>query len=202
MIKKNKIISVLTINDLNKTLDLAECLYDSGIVNLDIRLRTKKSKKAIELIAKSKFKFNIGVGTVLTLEDLNFVRSLGIQHAFSPCTDNDILKYSNELNFNFIPGVSNIYDIKTALNNDCKFLKYYPAEKSGGITTLDSLIDKIELNKLKFIAMGGINLENIKPYLNHKNIIGIGLSWVAEEALIEDSNWKEISKRAKLLLNL
>ena len=67
MIKNNKIISVLTIKDYKKSLDLAKCLYDSGIVNLDIRLRTKQSKKAIELIKNSKFKFNIGIGTVLNL---------------------------------------------------------------------------------------------------------------------------------------
>ena len=47
MIKNNKIISVLTINDSNKALDLAECLYDSGILNLDIRLRTNESKKRL-----------------------------------------------------------------------------------------------------------------------------------------------------------
>jgi len=202
MIKNNKIISVLTINDSNKALDLAECLYDSGILNLDIRLRTNESKKAVEIITNSKYKFNIGVGTVLTYDDLNFTKSLGIRHAFSPCTDIRILKYSKEININFIPGVSNTDDIKNALNSDCKFLKYYPAEKSGGITNLNSLVNESESDNLKFIAMGGINADNIKPYLNHKNIIGVGLSWIAEETLIGDSNWREISKRAKLLLSL
>ena len=202
MIKNNKIISVLTIKDSSKTLDLAECLYDSGIVNLDIRLRTSESKKAIEIITNSKYEFNIGVGTVLTYDDLNFIKSLGIRHAFSPYTDSKILKYSKEINFNFIPGVSNTSDIKNALNSDCKFLKYYPAEKSGGIIHLNSLINESDLNNLKFIAMGGINAVNIKPYLYHKNIIGVGLSWIAEEILVDASNWKEISRRAKLLLSL
>ena len=50
--------------------------------------------------------------------------------------------------------------------------------------------------------MGGINDLNISSYLNHKNIIGIGASWIATEDLIRDSNWNEISKRARLLLNL
>ena len=82
MIKNNKIISLLTIKDSSKALDLAKCLYDSGIVNLDIRLRTNESRKAIELITNSKYEFNIGVGTVLSIEDLNFVKSLGIKYAF------------------------------------------------------------------------------------------------------------------------
>ena len=202
MIKNNKIISVLTIKDSTKALDLAKCLYDSGIINLDIRLRTSESRKAIELITNSEYEFNIGVGTVLNIDDLNFVKSLGIKYAFSPVTDHNILEYSREINFNFIPGVSNINDINNALNYKCQFLKYYPAEKSGGILNLNSLINNNKLSELKFIAMGGLNSKNIKPYLNHNNITGVGLSWIADENLIESSNWIEISRRANLILNL
>ena len=54
----------------------------------------------------------------------------------------------------------------------------------------------------KIIAMGCINNLIISSYINHKNIIGIGSSWIATEDLIRDSNWNEISKRARLLLNL
>ena len=202
MIKNNKIISVLTIKDSTKALDLAKCLYDSGIVNLDIRLRTSESRKAVELITNFKYEFNIGVGTVLSIDDLNFVKSLGIKYAFSPVTDYNILEYSKQINFNFIPGVSNINDINNALNYKCKFLKYYPAEKSGGILNLNTLININKLSELKFIAMGGLNSMNIKPYLNHKNITGVGLSWIADENLIESSNWTEINRRANLILNL
>ena len=202
MIKNNKIISVLTIKDSTKALDLAKCLFDSGIVNLDIRLRTIESRKAIELITNSKYEFNIGVGTVLSVEDLNFVKSLGIKYAFSPVTDYNILEYSKQINFNFIPGVSNISDINTALNYKCQFLKYYPAENSGGVRNLNSLINKNKLSELKFIAMGGINSSNIKAYLKHKNIVGIGLSWIANENLVESSNWIEINRRAQLIMDL
>ena len=200
MLKKNKIIAVLTIEDSKKSLDLAKCLYDSGIINLDIRLRTSDSKKAIESILKSNLNFNIGVGTVLNENDLIFLKSMNIKYAFSPHTDKNILRQSKKYNIDFIPGVSTSIDIKIALNNGCKYLKYFHAEKLGGVTHLDSISNKIK--DLKIIAMGGINNLNISSYLNHKNIIGIGASWIATEDLIRDSNWNEISKRARLLLNL
>ena len=200
MLIDNKIISVLTIKDYKKSLDLAKCLYDSGIVNLDIRLRTQQSKKAIELIKNSKFKFNIGIGTVLSLEDLYFVKSLGIKYAYSPNTDVKILNNANKLDIQFIPGISNIDNVISAVKYNCKYLKYYPAEKSGGVSNLDLIVAKSKIKNLKFIAMGGITSINIKPYLKHKNVIGIGTSWIAEESLIESSNWKEIRKRASLLL--
>ena len=200
MLKKNKIIAVLTIEDSKKSLDLAKCLYDSGIINLDIRLRTSDSKKAIESILKSNLNFNIGVGTVLNENDLIFLKSMNIKYAFSPHTDRNILIQSKKYNIDFIPGVSTRIDIEIGLNNGCKYLKYFHAEKLGGVTHLDSISNKIK--DLKIIAMGGINSFNISSYLNHENIIGIGASWIATEDLIRDSNWNEISKRARLLLNL
>ena len=200
MLKENKIISVLTIEDSSKALDLAKCLYDSGIKNLDIRLRTQESKKSIEKIVKSNLKFNIGVGTVLNDDDLNFVKSMNIKYAFSPHTDKDVFIKSNNYNIEFIPGVSNSSDIEIALSNGCKFLKYFSAEKLGGIKYLNSISNKFK--DLNIIAMGGIQNHNIKPYLNHTNIIGVGTSWIANEKLILDSDWKEISKRAKELLKL
>ena len=200
MLKKNKIIAVLTIEDSKKSLDLAKCLYDSGIINLDIRLRTSDSKMAIEAILKSNLNFNIGVGTVLNEKDLIYLKSMNIKHAFSPHTDINILKQSKKYKIEFIPGISTSIDIENAVKNGCKYLKYFHAEKLGGVTHLDFISNTIK--DLKIIAMGGINNLNITPYLNHKNIIGIGASWIATEDLIRDSNWNEISKRARLLLNL
>ena len=50
--------------------------------------------------------------------------------------------------------------------------------------------------------MGGINSNNIKAYLKHNNIVGIGLSWIANENLVENSNWIEINRRAQLIMDL
>ena len=74
MIKENKIISVLTIYDSNLAVDLAKCLYDSGIRNLEITLRTKDAKKSIELILNADLDLNIGIGTVLNKQDLHFAK--------------------------------------------------------------------------------------------------------------------------------
>ena len=95
MLINNKIIAVLTINDSTKSLDLIKCLKNVGISNLDIRLRTNESKKAIETIVNSNYDFNIGVGTVVSVDDLAFINSFKINYAFSPHTDVKIIRLSN-----------------------------------------------------------------------------------------------------------
>ena len=94
MLKENKIISVLTIENSSLAIDLAKCLSDSGIRNLEITLRTKEAKKAIELILSTNLNFNIGIGTVLTLDDLKFAKDIGADFALSPCTDIELIKES------------------------------------------------------------------------------------------------------------
>jgi len=63
MLKENKIISVVTIEESRLAVDLAKCLFDSGIRNLEITLRTKEAKKAIELILNTDLDLKIGLST-------------------------------------------------------------------------------------------------------------------------------------------
>ncbi len=121
MLINNKIIAVLTINDSTKSLDLIKCLKNVGISNLDIRLRTNESKKAIETIVNSNYDFNIGVGTVVSADDLAFINSLKIKYAFSPHTDEKIIRLSNKYNIEFIPGVSTLSDINSSSLIDSLF---------------------------------------------------------------------------------
>ena len=127
---------------------------------------------------------------------------MGIKYAFSPHTYESIINLSNKLKVDFIPGVSNEDDIRKSIKCGCNYLKYFPAEKLGGINYLNSITKAIEKISVNIIAKGGINHINIYPYLNHEKIIGIGSSWVANETLINESNWKEIERRAKLLLEI
>ena len=49
---------------------------------------------------------------------------------------------------------------------------------------------------MKFIPLGGININSVKKYLHSTLVVAIGGSWIANSSLIEEGNWKEIEKRA------
>ena len=202
MLKENKIISVLTIENSSLAVDLAKCLFDSGIRNLEITLRTKEAKKAIELILSTNLNFNIGIGTVLTLDDLNFAKDIGADFSLSPCTDIELIKESFKIDFNFIPGVSTSSDINTAIKLGCKVLKLFPAIQLGGFSYFKSIYSPYKSSELNFIALGGINDRNAKDFLKNESFIGVGASWIATNELIKNKDWKEITRRAKLMLEL
>ena len=202
MLKENNIISVLTIEDSTLAVDLVKCLFDSGIRNLEITLRTKEAKKAIELIVSTNLNFNIGIGTVLTLDDLKFAKDIGADFALSPCTDIELIKESFKIDFNFIPGVSTSSDINTAIKLGCKVLKLFPTIQLGGMSYFKSIYSPYKSSELNFIALGGINDRNAKDFLKNESFIGVGASWIATNELIKNKDWKEITRRAKLMLEL
>ena len=78
MLVDNKILPVLVIHDQKKAIDLAKCLYDSGIRNIEIALRTDSSKKSVDKIVNSQIPLNIGIGTILTIDDLIFAKQVGV----------------------------------------------------------------------------------------------------------------------------
>ena len=102
----------------------------------------------------------------------------------------------------FFPGVCTPSDIEKANELGCSVLKFFPAEPCGGINYFKSMISPYTHLGLRFISLGGINLDNISNYIENQHFIGVGGSWIAEKKLIENSDWNEISKRAKDTLDL
>ena len=202
MFVDNKILPVLVIHDQKKAVDLVKCLYDSGIRNIEIALRTNASKKSVEKIINSEIPLNIGIGTILSIEDLVFAKEVGANFGLSPSTDIQIIEKSIDLNFDFIPGISTPTDISTVIKYGINKLKFFPAQNLGGIDYLNTINGPFKHLNLKYIVLGGINHDNFMRYAENDNIIAIGGSWIAESMLIENNDWNEITRRAKVFLEL
>ena len=202
MFVDNKILPVLVIHDQKKAIDLAKCLYDSGIRNIEIALRTDSAKKSVDNIVNSQIPMNVGIGTILTIDDLIFAKQVGANFGLSPSADAPIIKKSIELYFSFIPGISTPTDISLAIKYGINKLKFFPAENLGGVDYLNTINSPFKHLNLKYVVLGGINQTNFIKYIKFDNIIGVGGSWIAEEKLIKNNNWNEISVRAKKFLEL
>ena len=202
MLVDNKILPVLVIHDQKKAIDLAKCLYDSGIRNIEIALRTDSAKKSVDNIVNSQIPMNVGIGTILTIDDLIFAKQVGANFGLSPSADAPIIKKSIELDFSFIPGISTPTDISLAIKYGINKLKFFPAENLGGVDYLNTINSPFKHLNLKYVVLGGINQTNFIKYIKSDNIIGVGGSWIAEEKLIKNNNWNEISVRAKKFLEL
>jgi 2-dehydro-3-deoxyphosphogluconate aldolase/(4S)-4-hydroxy-2-oxoglutarate aldolase len=198
----SKIVVLLEIDKDTLAYDLAACLVDAGIDNLEIALRTPHSKSAAEIIKKNFDFVNVGLGTVTSLEDVDFAKDLAAKFAFAPDCKPEILKACLAKKLFFIPGVSTAQEIALAYEHGYRLLKYYPAESSGGVDKLAVLHNSLKDQNLRFIPSGGINVSNMQTYLDHSFVTAVAGSWIAPKSLINEKDWKEMATRAKQALKI
>ena len=195
-LSENGIIAVVTVNNIDDSNYLCDALISGGVKTIELTLRTKNAFSIMENISKKFSNISVGAGTILSIEQLNSSIQSGALFGVAPGFDVDVVKKSQELKFPFAPGVCTPSDIQMAIKCGCNILKFFPAEYSGGIKYLESIAAPYIQNKLKFIPLGGININNAAKYLESELILAVGGSWIAKSSLIQNKNWKEIQNRA------
>ena len=185
------VMPVLTINKVEKVDYLFEALIKGNLKTVEITLRTDCALKVIEIASKKFPLLEIGAGTVLNEMDLQAVKDAGASFAVSPGITTTLAKNAIEINFPFLPGVSNSSDIMKLMDLGYKSFKFFPAQAAGGLNYLKSLSGPFP--NIVFCPTGGINEENAIQWLNQKNVICVGGSWIVPS---EINDYEEIAKRA------
>ena len=195
-ITKSKIVAGFSVQNLDDAIPIAKSLMEGGINIIELTLRTKNSLKAVEMIAKSVQDMVIGVGTILTTDQLLQVKDNGAHFGVSPGLNKRVLQYAEEIDFSFAPGIATPSDLDCAIDMGCRFVKFFPAEGMGGVNYLKSISAPFNHLDVKYFPLGGINSNNMNEYLNIDNVIAIGGSWIVKDQLVLNKKWKEITKRA------
>ena len=201
-ITKSKIVAGFSVQNLDDAIPIAKSLMEGGINIIELTLRTKNSLKAVEMIAKSVQDMVIGVGTILTTDQLLQVKDNGAHFGVSPGLNKRVLQYAEEIDFSFAPGIATPSDLDCAIDMGCRFVKFFPAEGMGGVNYLKSISAPFNHLDVKYFPLGGINSNNMKEYLNIDNVIAIGGSWIVKHQLVLNKQWKEITKRAFEVRNI
>ena len=185
------VIPVLTINKVKNVEYLFEALICGNLKVVEITLRTSCALKVIEIASKKFSSLKVGAGTVISDEDLNSVKDAGATFAVSPGFTLPLATYAIEIDFPYLPGISNASDIMNLTNLGYKVFKFFPAQATGGIEYLQSLNGPFP--EIMFCPTGGINQENASKWLSQKNVICVGGSWIIPSKM---NDYKEIQKRA------
>jgi 2-dehydro-3-deoxyphosphogluconate aldolase/(4S)-4-hydroxy-2-oxoglutarate aldolase len=86
-------------------------------------------------------------------------------------------------------------EIEAAIGLGLEAVKFFPAEAAGGINMLKAF--SAPYTEVKFMPTGGIDLSNLGAYLNFKNVIACGGSWMATRELINKNDFDEITRLTK-----
>ncbi len=204
-IKEHKIIPVIGIEKMDDVLPLADSLTEGGLPLIEITFRTKIAPEAIKLLQKERPEMLIGAGTVLTNDELELAIDNGAAFGVAPGFNPKIVEEALKNNFFFMPGILTPSDLEAALSMGINVFKFFPAEAAGGVKYLKSLSAPYTHKNIQFIPTGGINIQNLKDYLDLKEVIAVGGTWLAKKAEIESGLWEMILEKcqtAKSLVSL
>jgi 2-dehydro-3-deoxyphosphogluconate aldolase/(4S)-4-hydroxy-2-oxoglutarate aldolase len=196
-LRESRIIAVLAIDRDEDAVPLAEALLEGGVDALELTLRTPVAVSAMETIIASFPELNVGIGTILSVEQLYEVSKAGADFGVAPGMNPRIIREAAKLEFSFAPGVATPSEVEEALEFGCRLLKFFPAEPSGGLDYLKSMAAPYAHLGVQFIPLGGINPSNLSKYLGSPLVAAIGGSWIASRDLINAQDWTSITNNAR-----
>jgi 2-dehydro-3-deoxyphosphogluconate aldolase / (4S)-4-hydroxy-2-oxoglutarate aldolase len=189
------VVPVITIEWEDDGVPLARALVAGGLRALEVTLRTPAAPAAARAIGEAVPEAIVGIGTVLTAQDLETARGLGARFAVSPGATPDLLDAAAQGDLPFIPGVQTASEIMAALARGFDVVKLFPAVPAGGIAALKALAGPFP--QVRFCPTGGVAEENFLDWLKLPNVASVGGSWLAPAADIRAGDWSAITGRAR-----
>ncbi|HAK46044.1 MAG TPA: keto-deoxy-phosphogluconate aldolase [Spirochaeta sp.] len=195
-IEEAGIIAVLVINDSEKAVPLAKTLLNSGITAMELTLRTDAALDSLKKITAEAPEMTAGAGTVLTPAQIAEVKSAGVEFAVTPGLNPNVMNAAADADIPFAPGICIPSEIECGVEAGCRILKYFHAEGMGGLKYLKGINTPYKFLGLRYIPLGGLNIDNMRNYLEAPEIIALGGSWIAPSKLIDAGDWDTIARNA------
>lgn len=195
LLRAGPIVPVITLERVEDAVPLARALVAGGLRLLEITLRTPAAVDSAAAIIREVPDAIVGIGTVLTSQDLERAQSLGARYALSPGATPDLLEAASRSEIPFIPGIATASELMAALAHGFPTVKFFPAVASGGIPALKALAGPFP--QARFCPTGGIDEKNARDWLALSNVVAVGGSWVCQTSDIRAQAWSEITAKAQ-----
>lgn len=200
-IEQNKIIAIVRGVSKEQLIPLADALYKGGIRLIEVtysangKISDTETAERIGMLAKEfDGKMLVGAGTVLTKKQVALTKKAGGKFIISPDTNKGVIKKTKRLGLVSMPGALTPSEIEAAHRAGADFVKLFPVTSLG-----PEYIKAVSapLSHVKFLAVGGVDLDNIKTYLN-AGVCGFGLgSNIVDKKLLEANDYEAITLLAE-----
>jgi len=200
-ITQQKLIAIVRGVKADRLIPMAEAMYAGGVRLLEITFSAKgmpsdeETAGNIAMLAKHfAGRMYIGAGTVLTPEQVELVAKAGGKFIISPDANTAVIEKTKQLGLVSIPGALTPTEIQTAHRAGADFVKLFPVT---GLGTEYVKAVSAPLSHIKFLAVGGVDEQNMGDYLK-AGVCGFGIgSSLVNRKLIEAGDYNAITELAK-----
>ena len=191
---KSKITGILRNVKKEDVLKVGEILIKYNIKDFEVTYNTKDSLEIVKMLKKEFPEARIGMGTILTVEELKKAEESGAEFILTPSVNEEVLRYSGKNNIDLITGVFSPSEVALALRYGFNYLKLFPA-----IDLPNSYINNLmgPFDKVEFMAVGGVEKDNITDFFKAGfKSVGMGSSLI-KKSYLESKDWEKLEKHVK-----
>ncbi len=205
-IEEEKLVVIVRGVKKEKLIPLAEAMYKGGIKLLEVTysangsVSDEETADSIKALAEHfKGRMFIGAGTVLTEKQVELTKNAGGTFIISPDAYDKVIIKTKELGLVSMPGAITPSEIQSAVRAGADFIKLFPMTNFG-VSYFKAI--KAPLSHVKFLAVGGVDENNMSEYLK-AGICGFGVgSNIVKKDLIENDNYEKITELAKKFVSV
>lgn len=203
ILREARVVPVIDLADPDGARPLAEALLAAGARVAELTLRSPRSLDALRELAAAARELGAGpagqsllvaAGTVLTPGELDAARDAGAELCISPGATESLRRHAVATGADWVPGVSSASEVMAALEADLRDVKFFPAEASGGVSAVKSLLAPFRRERLRIMPTGGITAASAGSYLAVEGVTAVGGSWMVAPALLEAGRWGEVER--------
>jgi 2-dehydro-3-deoxyphosphogalactonate aldolase len=158
------IVAILRGVSPDESVAVTQALYEAGIRVVEVPLNSPAPFLSIAKIAKEfAGKMIVGAGTVLSVQDVNLLKSAGGEISVSPDCNDVVIARAKELGMVPLPGVFTPTEAFSAIRAGATHLKLFPAEAASPavIKAWKAVLPK----QVKIYAVGGVTPDNMNDWL-------------------------------------
>ena len=194
LLNQSPVIPVVMIENPERAVPLCEALQRGGINAIEVTLRTEKAIEAISLIKEKCPEMILGVGTVLTPDDVSRSEDTGANFLVSPGLTPKLRERFKTTDLLVLPGTATASEAMSAYEAGFHKVKLFPAGAVGGFNLIKSLASP--LPNVKFMPTGGVRASNMNDYLSLPNVYAVGGTWIATKDDINNGAFDDIETKA------
>jgi len=136
----------------------------------------------------------VGAGTVLTVAQMQQSIDAGADFLVTPGTPAFMADALAEAPLPVVPGAASPTELLELYRRGFRVCKLFPASAVGGLAMIKGLAGPIP--DLKLCPTGGITETTAAEYLEQKNVVCIGGSWMVPGHWIENGEWDKVRDSA------
>ena len=158
------IVAILRGISPDEAIAVGQALFDAGVRVVEVPLNSPAPFLSIaKLVKEFAGRMIVGAGTVLTVQDVNMLKSAGGEICVSPDCNEVVIARAVELGMVPLPGVFTPTEAFAAIRAGATNLKLFPAEAASPavIKAWKAVLPK----NVKIYAVGGVTPENMGDWL-------------------------------------